>query len=339
MKKIGIITFQNANNYGAVFQAFALRKTIEKMGCEAKIINYDSNSMGLKSVQQKQFKEFTEKHLNLTREYMLKEEIDVEGYDAIISGSDQVWNPRLTGGDMTYFLDFVPKNIKKVSYAASIGLNGDLFMEYKDVFEKYVPHFSGISLREETHVPYIQSIVKDKEVIASIDPSLLLTSKEYLEALDLEDERSEEFIFVFSYALDPKLYDYANMLALKSGYKIVEISPYNAGNFVDGARVMHNSAPTEWIQLFNKAKLVITDSFHGMMFSIVFNKPFYAYTPNRSNVARVTDILKKLGIEDRKLTGITNVADTVWEMDYTKVNDILKKEREKSVEYLKKQLL
>ena len=338
MKKVGIITFQNANNYGAVYQAFALKKTVEKLGHAVSVINYDSPSMGLKSIQQKHFKGFIDTHLNLTKEYMAKQEIETTGFDAVISGSDQVWNPYLTGNDMTYFLDFLGEDIKKVSYAASIGLNGELFMKYKDVFEKYVPSFSGISLREETHVEYIQSIVEDKEVIASVDPSLLLTSKEYLEMLGVPDNRSEEFIFVFSYALDPKMYDFANMLSLKSGYKIVSISPYTSGSFVNGSKVLNNVTPVEWIELFNKAKLVITDSFHGMMFSIVFNKPFYAYAPNRSNVARVKDILKKLGLEDRKMTGITNVADVVWEMDYTKVNQILKKEREKSIEYLKKQL-
>lgn len=339
MKNIGIITFQNASNYGAVCQAFALKKTVEKIGLNASVINYDSPNMALKSVQQSQFKEFINGHLNLTKEYLSKQEIDITGFDAIISGSDQVWNPRLTGGDMTYFLDFVPEHIKKVSYAASIGLNGDLFMEYKDVFEKYVPTFSGISLREETHVDYIQSIAKDKEVIASIDPSLLLTSKEYLEAFNLPDNRSEDYIFVFSYALDPKMYDFANMLSLKSGYKIVALSPYNGGNYVSGTKIMRKVPPVEWLQLFNSAKMIITDSFHGMMFSIVFNKPFYAYTPNRSNVARVRDILKKLNLEDRKLTNITNVAETVWEMDYTKVNEILEMERKKSLEYLKNQLL
>lgn len=338
MKNIGIITFQNANNYGAVYQAFALKKTVEKLGHQVEVINYDSPSMGLKNVQQRQFKEFIDGHLNLTREYVSKQEIDTGNFDAIISGSDQVWNPRLTGGDMTYFLDFVPEHIRKVSYAASIGLNGDLFVEHKAVFEKYVPSFSGISLREETHVEYIQSIAKDKEVIASIDPSLLLTSKEYLDAFNLPDNRSEDYIFVFSYALDPKMYDFANMLSLKSGYKIVALSPYNSGSYVNGTKVVKDVPPIKWLELFNKAKLVITDSFHGMMFSIVFNKPFYAYAPNRSNVARVRDVLKKLGLEDRKLTDITNVNDAVWKMDYTNVNEILKNEREKSLEYLKIQL-
>ncbi len=338
MKNIGIITFQNANNYGAVYQAFALKKTVEKLGHTVQVINYDSQAMGLKAVQQRQFKEFIDEYLNLTKEYSSKEEIDTSEFDAIISGSDQVWNPRLTGYDMTYFLDFAGEDIKKVSYAASIGLNGDLFMEHKNVFEKYVPSFAGVSLREETHVEYIQSITKDKKVIASIDPSLLLTSKEYLDAFGLKDERSEDYIFVFSYALDPKMYDFANMLSLKSGYRIVAISPYNAGNFVDGSRVLKNVPPVEWLQLFNKAKLVITDSFHGMMFSIVFNKPFYAYTPNRSNVARVTDVLKKLELEDRKLTNVTGVQDVSFETDYEKVNKLLEIERQKSLEYLKNQL-
>lgn len=338
MKKIGILTFQNANNYGAVYQAFALKKTVEKLGYEVGVINYDSPSMGLKRIQQSQFSNFIGRYLNLTPEYSKKEEIEITDFSAIISGSDQVWNPRLTGNDMTYFLDFVEDDVKKISYAASIGLNGDLFMEYKDVFDRYVPKFHGISLREETHVPYIQSIVQDKEVISSVDPSLLLTSKEYLEAFNLPDERSEDFIFVFSYALDPKMYDFANMLSLKTGDKIVALAPYNSGNFIDSACVLKNVPPVEWLELFNKAKLIITDSFHGMMFSIIFNKPFYAYTPNRSNVARVKDILRKLGLEDRKLTNIKNVNDVSLAINYESVNEILEKERQKSINYLKKQL-
>ena len=238
MKKIGILTFQNANNYGAVFQAFALKKTVEKLGYEVKVINYDSHGMGLKAVQQKQFKDFVIKYLNVTSEYTTKEEIDTSEFAVIISGSDQVWNPWLTKNDMTYFLDFVNDDVKKVSYAASIGLNGDLFMEYKEVFNKYIPDFDGISLREETHVPYIQNIVKDKEVISSVDPTLLLTAQEYLDAFHIPDERSEDFIFVFSYAFDPKMYDFANMLSLRTGDKIVAISPYNSGNFLDSSEVL-----------------------------------------------------------------------------------------------------
>ena len=88
MKNIGIITFQNASNYGAVCQAFALKKTVEKIGLNASVINYDSPNMALKSVQQSQFKEFINGHLNLTKEYLSKQEIDITGFDAIISGSD-----------------------------------------------------------------------------------------------------------------------------------------------------------------------------------------------------------------------------------------------------------
>lgn len=339
MKHIGIITFQNANNYGAVFQAFALQKTVEKLGAKAEILNYDSPNMGLKSVQTKVFSDFTQKYLNLTAPYTNKKDIETTGFDAVISGSDQVWNPRLTGSDMTYFLDFVGKDVKKLSYAASIGLNEDLFLEYKEVFEKYVPEFEAVSLREETHVPYIKSIVDgNKQVITSIDPSLLLTAGEYAQAFGLKETQKEEYIFVFSYAYDPKLYDFANMLSLKTGYKIVALTFYNAGSFVDGASVLRNVPPVDWLQLFNDAKMVITDSFHGMMFSMIFNKPFYAYTPNRSNVARVTDVLKKFGLEDRKLTNIQSIKDVSFELNYAGVNQKIEAEREKSLQYLREQM-
>lgn len=338
MKKAGILTFQNANNYGAVFQAYALKKTIEKLGCKAWVIDYDSKAMGLKRIQKKQFADFIKENLNLTEEYDSGEKIDVSKFDAIITGSDQVWNPYLTKNDMTYFLDFAKKDVKKISYAASIGLNGDLFMQYKEVFQTYVPDFDGISLREETHVPYIQSLVPQKEVSALADPSLLLKKEEYLSLAGDEEENSEEYIFVFSYALDAKMYDFANMLSLKSGYKIRAISPYGGSHFVSGTKILTDVSPKEWLRLFQNAKLVITDSFHGMMFSVLFQKPFYAYTPNRSNVARVTDALKKLELEDRKLTFVKSVSDVSYSMDYERVNKILDIERKRATEYLKKQL-
>jgi hypothetical protein len=177
MKKVGILTFQNANNYGAVYQAYGLQKTIEKLNCQVEVINYDSQNMGLKSIQTKNFNDFIHRYLNLTNEYVDKQQIPKTYYDCIVSGSDQVWNPLLTFNDTTYFLDFVDKGVKKLSYAASIGLNDSLFKDNKEVFDKYIPSFDAVSLRENTHVSYIKTIVNENTpVTASIDPSLLLTA-------------------------------------------------------------------------------------------------------------------------------------------------------------------
>lgn len=336
MKNIGILTFQNANNYGAVFQAFALQTTLEKLGVNAKVVNYDSQPMMLKRMQKKVFAQFIEENLHLTSFANEKEKIDTKGLDAILCGSDQVWNPHLTQKDTTYFLDFVDQDIQKVSYAASIGLTEENCKEYQDIFKKYLPDFDKISLREESNVPYIQNLLQGKKKVqANVDPSLLLTKEEYLKAFHLPLDSSEEYIFVFSYAYDPKLYDFANMLSLQTGYKIVALTFYNDGSFVDNAKVLMNVKPEDWLMLFNRAKIVLTDSFHGMMFSMVFQKPFYVYTPNRYNVARIKDALEKFGLKDRTLKTVRNIKDVSFSLDYQNVNQVICAEKEKSMEYLK----
>jgi hypothetical protein len=143
---------------------------------------------------------------------------------------------------------------------------------------------------------------------------------------------------VFSYALDPKMFDFANMLSLKTGYRIIALSLYNDYYYVDGTRVITEIEPTKWLSLIDNAKMVITDSYHGMMFSIVYNKPFYVYTPNRYNVVRIVDALEIFGLEDRKLTNVFSVKDISFDLDYSSTNKVLDSERKRSVNYLKEQI-
>ena len=337
MKSIGILTFQNANNYGAVFQTFALQEVLKNLGANVKVINYDSPGMKLKEVQEKRFFCFINDYLELTESVSDINDIDTSDFDAIITGSDQVWNPEINGNDSTYFLDFVKNNTKRLSYAASIGLNLELVGKYRNIFEKYMPRYDAISLREEMHVDFVKGIVGyEPNVIASVDPSLLLTPEEYISRLDLKECNGEEYIFVFSYSEDPKLVDFANMLSLYTGYKIVTISRYTKSFFTKGSVVVSDNTPIEWMEYVKNAKMVLTDSFHGVMYSMVFMKPFYAYTPLRSNVIRLMDVLRKFGFEERRLTCINNLNDVNFDLDYTYANSVLEKERKDSYDYLRR---
>lgn len=334
---IGILTFQNANNYGAVFQAFALQETLKKLGADVKVINYDSPGMGLRAVQKPVFYEFINRYLNLTEAVSDAKNIDTGIFDAIITGSDQVWNPDITKMDMTYFLDFAGEDIRKASYAASIGLNADQTEQYRTVFEKYVPEFAAISLREQSHIDFIQKMVPDdKTVAASIDPSLLLNAAEYEEKLKMLENNRGEYIFLFTYTTDPKLTDLANILSLYTGYSIVAVSVYRDYFFVDNAENCQGISPIEWLSYIKNAKLVLTDSFHGLMLSVVFETPFYAYTPNRGNVVRIMDALEKLGLSGRRLTHIRKIDDIAFDLDYSYTRTVLAEERKKSCNYLRK---
>lgn len=335
MKEVGILTFQNANNYGAVFQAFALQEVVKDLGANVKVINYDAPQMMLKRIQERRFNDFISEYLQLTEFGECINDINTSGFDVFLTGSDQIWNPQITRNDETYFLDFVKNGAKKVSYAASIGLNVELANNYRKIYEKYLPHYDGISLREESHVPFVKDIVGDgKQVIASMDPSVLLTAKHYEEKLSLRDVDEEQYIFVYSNRLEPKVFDLAHLLSLYMGYKLVITSMYDDYFFSKKAKVVKGNSPIEWMEYIRGAELVLTDSFHGIMYSMVFEKPFYAYTPLNTNVVRVTDVLKKVGFEDRKLTNIYNIKDIKFEQDYSFARKIIENERKCSYEYL-----
>ena len=333
MKKIGILTFQNANNFGAVLQAYAMQETIKKIvPATVEIINYDSPQMHLKKLQSSIFKEFTAKYLNLSIPYMDANDFS-RTYDAVIVGSDQVWNPQITHFDTTYFLPAIPNTVKKVSYAASIGLNPGYLSTYSEFFQAAFFDFPYLSLRERAHVDYLSSLL-ERPVIASLDPTLLLTADEYSQAFQLQTI-SDKYIFLFSYAADSKPLDMANLVSIQTGYPVICYSLYyKSVHLVSGSKLYSSLSPEEWLTYVKNASLVITDSFHGVMLSIVFNRPFYAYTPDKSNMVRIVDALELFGLKGRCLSNVENINDMRFDLDYTNAEQIINKERVKSLNYL-----
>ncbi len=332
--KVGILTFQNANSYGAVMQTYALQEAIRSIeGMESYVINYDSPGMGLKNVQKRVFREFIDTYLQLTEPVSSGENIETEGFQAFVVGSDQVWNTLLTQEDMTYFLNFAGSETIKIAYAASIGLNNPLVEQTKYALRRYLPDFKAVSLREQSHVPQVEECA-GCPVCHMVDPSLLLTAEDYERAFSLEDI-SDEYIFLYNLQVDPKLTDYANMLSLHYGLPIIAISQYESYYFVEGAKKIMSPSPVRWLNYLKNAKLVLTDSFHGVMFSIIFNRPFYVYTQATYNVVRVLDALKLFGLNERRLAGLSDVRDVDFEMDYAYCNQVLESERTKAYEYLR----
>lgn len=342
MRKTGIITFHRASSYGAVMQSLALQKAVESLGSEVEIINYHSPGM---SQQKPIFSEFCDKHLRMTKFYSDAGAIEEKQYDAVITGSDQVWNTNLIK-DPAFFLSFVKGNAKKIAYSASVGINKELSSQLDEkMFADYIPEFDSISVRERVHVPYVQQFAKG-EVCATIDPVFLLQSEDYdqLFGNDWEGETAKKdrgkYIFYHGVGLSAKLVDFLNLLSAYSGYPVIAITDYEKYHFGRNTTIMQNVPPEKWVSYIKNAELVLTNSYHTMLFAILYGVPFYAYTAKQhANVTRLLEVLDTLGLHERKLMNVSGVSKTSFEMDYTKAYGQLREKREYSYEYLRNAIM
>lgn len=361
MKKIFIVTFQNAYNYGAVLQCYALQQILmKKTNKDVKVLNYDNviisnvhstfykplGSMkllkwiksfikGIMYIMQtfprnKKFKKFIKENINLT-EKLTKEQIINKKYDSstiFVAGSDQIWNTNITNGyDSIYTLDFAPKN-KKISYAASIGLE-QINSECIDKFRNSLKNFSDVSVREKTAKEILQKII-DKCIDVVLDPTLLLSKNEW------ESEISSNFYFkdyIFVYMPDNECINLAKNVQKQTGKKIIYIDKKNL--FSKNSYNAVSSDPFDFINYIKNADLIITTSFHATIFSIIFNKMFWVIIPKKVG-SRILDLLKMLNLENRgiMLTDKIQNAKIFEEIDYTYTNKIIEKERKKCIKWL-----
>lgn len=323
--KIGILTFHRAANYGAVLQAYALQRYLSSFGHDVEIIdyrcmpieqmhspNYFLYCKGIKNrckqllrspikrKKRKLFDDFIERKLNLgTVREIRKEDISqvLKGeYDAIIVGSDQVWNPYLTKGDSTYLLDFVDNDVKKISYAASIGLN-QFPEEYLNTYIVQLCKFDKISVREKLGQSLIREMAKrDSEVV--LDPTLLMGADEWKAFMQIP--LMDEYVLLYTIESNPLLLEKATNIARKKNLSVIYISDTMVKQ--KGISYIPYATPEEWVGLFARASHVVTNSFHGTAFSINFNKPAtigLSMDKNNGN-SRILDLMYSVGIEKSK---------------------------------------
>lgn len=334
MKKVGILTFHRASSYGAVMQALALQEAVRQCGdYDVEIIDYHPPHM---SLQKSEFQIFCERYLRLSEAYYNSCEIPDERYDVIITGSDQVWNPKLIN-DRTFFLDFVGKNTYKMSYSASIGLNRELLRQLdNEYFKKYIPQMQAISVREHAHVSYVQAFAKC-EVKATIDPVLLMGDIFFKEKF--KDKRPKgipaRYILYHGVGLNVGLLDWLNLLSKYTGHLVIAVTDYSMSHFEKNVLIRRGISPEEWMYYIENAALVLTNSYHTMLFSILFKTPFYVYTAREhENVERILEVLENLDLQERKLGQVKSITDVKFSMDHTKTMEILARLRKESKAYL-----
>ena len=348
MKKIGILTFNRAINYGAALQAFALKSTIEKKAV-CQIINYETihgrkgNSLSFgksflrnfvkRIANIKKFKRFYSFiNKNATdRVYNNKTRYDIleNKFDKIIVGSDQVWNYTCSGEYSTFLLDFVEENdnIDCYSYAASFGVPS-IPKEHIDCYKQNIRKFKKISTREETGKKILtEQLNLDSSVV--LDPTLLLNKEEWHQSLNINKAQKR---YILTYFLDSseELEQMAKAISKQTGFPIYNISTSMKSFF--GDKVIKNAGPKEWVEYFYNAEFIVTSSFHGTAFAINFEKQFYTYAEN-SRASRIVDLLKTLNIEDRRISN-ANEIDLSKQINYKEVDIKLNEERNKSFEFI-----
>lgn len=356
--KIATITFSNSTNFGAILQTYALQKAILNMGYETEVIDYECNFVykpyTLKSFKERGIKAYIMSSiLYLTRiprmnkfkkfrsKILFSEKVNSESikkisnsYAAYIVGSDQVWNNKITGFDKNFFLDFVKDNRKKCSYAASFGvskINNNLVDEYK----RLLGSFNHLLVREEKGCEIIKDLIQ-REVNTVLDPTLLITKEEWMD-LASSKRYDGDYVLVYQMGISTTMLKFAKKLAKRNGCKIV-IIPFPLGSMVN-AKWEVSSGPEEWLGLFRDAKYIVTDSFHGTVFSIKFNKEFFTeVSPMVKGLSsRIDTILGSVGLTNRLIVNGDN--DYIDEkINYEKVNEKLEKQVTKSLQYLKEMI-
>ena len=316
--KIGILTFHWGTNYGAIIQAYALQTYLEKNGHEVYIINYRpkrfkkslincfrtprvylylSNIAAL--LKEKKLINFRDLYLNQTRLYESSNELKKTppDLDVYVCGSDQIWNPSFTSGGegkptSTYFLDFGDKNIKRVAYAVSFGC-----VHYPErafnIAKNHVRSFDAISVREDSGLNIVSKL-GFRSPIKLPDPTLLLKASDYVFPVDNTINNDNSKVAFFYMLRNEQSRVKSLELYLQSSYKLISAD-----------EKFKPLSLEEWIRGIKNASIVITNSFHGMCFSLIFHIPFIVI-PAIGKAGSMNDrfftLLSYLNLEDRMMS-------------------------------------
>ena len=354
MKKIGIMTFNNSYNFGAALQAFALKTVINELGYEAHVIDFTvisdyerynpaifSSGILLAPVKIKDysknskrkilFSAFRDKYLDLSeKKYTDADDLTElnNDYDIFITGSDQVWNIKLTNGIIGgFFLSFV-KEKKKIAYAPSLGLGEQEFVENGCIINKLLSSFESLSCREKSGALKIEEVT-ERKIPVVLDPTLLVRKEVYKQIASKYKGKSGKYILVYTFGKIDMTYIFK-----LAANKNLEIKCYTRLYKPFVYDWFASTGPAEFIDLISNAEYVITNSFHGTIFSILMEKQFCIYSLPE-NDTRIRPMIDRFRLESRIYRENFNIDDPI---DYKNVHNIIELEKLASIEFLKSSL-
>lgn len=345
-RDVGIIGFWSANNYGSVITYYALKKVIENMGYSVGMIElpieFNDTFGDIMS------RRFIDKHYYTTGRLSknLYRQLN-ERFSTFLIGSDQVWNPAYINNYGYYmFMDFVADNRKKIAYAASIGKEQfDLPFQKRQEVAYYLNKFDAVSVREDKAVETCKEYLDYDKATHVLDPVWLCHDEDYDEIIK-DATFKEDGDFIFSYILDPtsdkkEALEYAvNKLGLKH-YNIADVRRKIKEGDIVIDNTIPNSSMEDWLYCLKKCKFVVTDSHHGMVFALIFNKPFICFANPSRTMSRFTSLFKLFDIEDRLVYSPKDIMKNEFyftSVNYNKINKIAEVEKYKSYMWLSEAL-
>lgn len=354
MVKVGILTLGLKDNYGGILQAVALYCFLEKNGYQPvlirkypienpikvaiknllKLIPYQNiKGIRVSNLKYKQNLNFWSQYINcqtpiFTRKNQIENYIDTSGLSSLIVGSDQVWRYNYINDSEydTYFLNFKLKNeVKKISYAASFGINEWERPECATEVTSMLKKFEFISVREKSGVYICLNNFNINNVSQVLDPTLLIGSNFFKDMIKLENQKISDCV---TYVLDK---DYKKKEIIDSINK-----KYNNQKNKDLLTTTSMLSVPQWIENFNNTKMVITDSFHGMVFSILFEKEFFVIINKDRGSDRFISLCEKLDLLDRLIDSDTVEVNlmNLRPLNYIEINSKLSEMRKTSSKFL-----
>lgn len=367
--KIGILTFHCAHNYGAMLQAYALQTALANRGYDAEVVdyrlpklydylekfsligyynhyrrkkqnpiisllkvikNYRKNQK--KSVQWNRFEFFLDKYIRKSSRIYEEQDIQKNEYDVIICGSDQIWNPELTGGICeAYFGKGFKTTVKKIAYAGSNGSDCIAESDWQ-IFKPLFQNFNYLSVREQGLSAFLKLNGVPNEVV--LDPVFLLEKKNW-ESISVNSP-FDDYVFTYSFWEPDYFFDVALSLSKKMRKKLIVFSyskndclPNDVVQIIDGG-------PLELLGYIKKASFVVSNSFHGIALSIIMEKQFVCVPP-RKHRERIDSIMSIAGIADFIVERSSDIS-TLNSINYEMVNQKVDCARKKSIAFIQKSL-
>lgn len=294
-------------------------------------------------LKEKKFRGFVKRYLKETKVYRTLKQLqkDPPKCDMYISGSDQLWNCGITGGvfDSAYFLNFGSDEIGKMSY--SVGADFSKLENPEAVLKDLVKDLDVISLREEKFMPDVEKAVEGKiPTHVDVDPTLLLRAEQYCDYMPDMPAEPEPYILTYTMTgeTQKQIYNGARILSEKLGMKVIDVSgdPNKMNKKVEDNRLC---GPDELLWYIKNAEYVVTNSFHGTVFSVIFQKKFVTI-PHAQTGNRVTELLDKLGLSKRYHRVTTEaIKEVTNDIDYDAATEKLNALRSRSAEFLQSSIL
>lgn len=358
--KIGILTFHCADNYGAVLQTYGLQEYLKKIGHTVYVIDYRPDYLlrpyrifnwewisslsvirnlllFLRAIfivptrlkRKKIFERFLRNHIDVCS-------VDLanlnSSFDAFFLGSDQIWNPQITSGlDKIYFGQFPAARGKKlIAYAASAG-SCKYLLPYANVLQSLILNFHAISVRERSLADYLQKITNNT-IHVTIDPVLLAGRSIYSKLAHKKISR-KPYLLSFQLVYNELQSLIAKEIAKEKGLNVIELSSLES---LKQRKLLVAESPESFLSLFLEASYVVTSSFHGTVFAILFEKDFNTVSLDAMQSERMSDLLRSLNLYDRLV--IDGNQPTTASIDFNVVNKRLDELRASSQMFIKEVL-